>query len=394
MTDLKIGLLWHSMNSDNLGVGALTVAHMALAARAAARAGRTPHFTVLGWADPKPPYFTADNLEIASFRLGDFAKARGGFVERAKGQDIILDIGAGDSFSDIYGASRILKMIAAQNLVRLAGAPLVMAPQTIGPFENPLVERLALSVLRQADLVATRDCLSTACAREMGFDDDIVEATDVALGLDYEPPTRADDGKVRVGLNVSGLLYNGGYSRDNMFDLKADYRTLIDAAVSAFASRAGVEVHLVGHVLSETQPIEDDYRACLDLAERREGVIVAPKFKTPSEAKSYIAGMDFFAGSRMHACIAAFSSGVPTLPLAYSRKFRGLFGSLGYDAVADCKTDDATAILSRLSEAFENRENLKARAIVSARRGRARLDAYEASLARLFADLPIMRAAS
>ena len=59
--------------------------------------------------------------------------------------------------------------------------------------------------------------------------------------------------------------------------------------------------------------------------------IVAPAFRTPVEAKSYIAGMDFFAGARMHACIAAVSSGVPVYPLAYSRKFNGLFvETLGY----------------------------------------------------------------
>jgi polysaccharide pyruvyl transferase WcaK-like protein len=45
--------------------------------------------------------------------------------------------------------------------------------------------------------------------------------------------------------------------------------------------------------------------------------------------------MDVFVGARMHATIAAFSSGVPTIPIAYSRKFEGLFGSLGYNHVID-----------------------------------------------------------
>ena len=53
------------------------------------------------------------------------------------------------------------------------------------------------------------------------------------------------------------------------------------------------------------------------------------------EAKNTIAQMDVFVGARMHATIAAFSSGVPTIPIAYSRKFEGLFGSLGYNHVID-----------------------------------------------------------
>lgn len=36
--------------------------------------------------------------------------------------------------------------------------------------------------------------------------------------------------------------------------------------------------------------------------------------------------------------IAAFSSGVATIPTSYSIKFEGLFGTLGYDRVIDLKT--------------------------------------------------------
>ena len=39
----------------------------------------------------------------------------------------------------------------------------------------------------------------------------------------------------------------------------------------------------------------------------------------------------------MHATIAAFSSGVPVTPYAYSRKFKGLYTTLGYDKVLEAK---------------------------------------------------------
>ena len=54
---------------------------------------------------------------------------------------------------------------------------------------------------------------------------------------------------------------------------------------------------------------EDDFAANAVLAEEFPKLVTAPRFATPSEAKSYIAGLDFFMGARMHACIAAFSSG-------------------------------------------------------------------------------------
>ena len=82
----------------------------------------------------------------------------------------------------------------------------------------------------------------------------------------------------------------------------------------------GCEVHLVSHVQSEIQEVEDDRRVASRLANDFPGVIASPLFNSPSEAKSYIAGMDYFVGARMHACMAAFSSGVPVTPMAYSRQ--------------------------------------------------------------------------
>lgn len=380
MSPLKIGLLWHSANSDNLGVGALTLGHIALIERAAAAAGHAVQFEILQWADPRPVYVTGKAIAMRPLRLADFARPRAGFVGMVRGLDLVLDIGGGDSFSDIYGPARIAKMIAAQNLVRLAGVPLIMSPQTIGPFKSPLIRRAALSVLRSADLVATRDRPSIDCMRDMGFDGDIIRASDVALALPYETPAPRDGGKIRVGVNVSGLLMNGGHSQDNQFSLSCDYRAVTRRLAAHFAGMPDVELHLVGHVISDTQETEDDWRACEALARQDPGAIVAPKFSDPIAAKTYIAGMDFFIGARMHACIAALSSGTPVAPLAYSRKFAGLFGGIGYHASADCRALSSDAVFEAVIDAFAQRQRLGEAARAATAKGLALLGDYEHAL--------------
>jgi polysaccharide pyruvyl transferase WcaK-like protein len=78
------------------------------------------------------------------------------------------------------------------------------------------------------------------------------------------------------------------------------------------------------------------------------------------DAKGYISGMDFFIGSRMHSTIAAYSSGVPVVPLAYSRKFIGLFkDSLGYPYVGDMTKDNDDEIVRLVAHCFEDRHCLK-----------------------------------
>jgi polysaccharide pyruvyl transferase WcaK-like protein len=380
--ELRIGLLWHSPNSDNLGVGALTVAHLAILDEAARRAGVTPRFVILGWDDPRPPYLHRDDVEIVGLRLRHFASpGPGGLFAQLRRCDVVADIGAGDSFADIYGTKRLLTMLAPKALTVAAGRPLVLAPQTIGPFEGGRARRAALAAIRRAEIVATRDDLSTEFLRGLGFAGEIVAASDVALRLPYAPPPPRADNPVRIGLNVSGLLFNGGYSRSNQFGMRAPYDALVRALLGRLTARSDVEVHLVAHVISDWIEVEDDHRVNLRLAEEFPGMVVAPRFADPGAAKSYIAGMDFFAGARMHACIAAFSSGVPVLPMAYSRKFAGLFGALGYDTLVDCRTDGAEEILDSFDRAFEGRAALKETLDRSLARGLERLGRYEDAIA-------------
>ncbi|MFV2038145.1 MAG: polysaccharide pyruvyl transferase family protein, partial [Paracoccaceae bacterium] len=139
---------------------------------------------------------------------------------------------------------------------------------------------------------------------------------------------------------------------------------------------------LVGHVQSANQPIEDDQRVSATLAGEFDHVVLAPVFASPGAAKSYIAGMDFFIGARMHACIAAFSSGVPVVAMAYSRKFAGVFETLGYAHVADCKSDDSAAIMVRIRAGFERRAALAGEVGKAMKQVDARLDQYQALAAR------------
>ena len=193
---------------------------------------------------------------------------------------------------------------------------------------------------------------------------------------------------MKVGLNVSGLLMNGGYTGRNEFGLQTDYPALVRDIIRHFlAHPAGCELHLVPHVIVRggSMALEDDLRASTALQAEFPALRLAPDFASPSAAKSYIAGLDFFMGARMHACIAAFSSGVPVVPMAYSRKFAGLFGSLGYDHTVDCQSETNAAILEKIAAAFEDRMTLAAEAASAARRGQAKLMTYQDALKQILA---------
>lgn len=384
MKTLRIGLLWHSAAAGNLGVGALSVGNIALARAAAERAGRRPEFTLFGGREPATPYITGLDIDLRTID-GRYMASPAGYVADVRTQDIMLDIGAGDSFADIYRDKRFAYMMVTKAVPILAGKPLVLSPQTIGPFTRQPHTRMAAWVCRRAAMVFARDPLSLTVAKQLAPGADVRQGIDVAFALLYDRPVRSPGGPVRVGINVSGLLMSGGYSSNNDYGLGFDYPALTRALIAAFLAMPDVEVSLIAHVNAPGMPRDDDGAAIDRLARAFPRAHRTPDFASPSTAKSFIAGLDFMIGARMHATIAAYSAGVPVIPISYSRKFEGLYGGLRYPWVVNAKGMDTKAAIAFVLDAFDKRSTVAA----DIARGRPVIDAgledYTAALATLFA---------
>lgn len=381
---VTVGLLRHSCNSANLGVGALTISNIVLIEKVAKRLSISVHFKVFQWDDPEKDYIIQENVEIIRLRARHVL-LHPVFMKHICKCNFVLDISAGDSFSDIYGSKRFVLDACSKLSTLVALRKLVLSPQTIGPFKKSWTKFVASILMKGCGTVLTRDNLSTQYVKQFDLGDKLVETTDVAFILPYDPPTRdKEDGVIRIGINVSGLLFNGGYTNRNMFSLKTDYPEMIRSLIRGFQESDNNQIHLVAHVVPQNISIENDLLVAAKLSEEFPGVIVAPQFENPSKAKSYIAGMDFFCGSRMHACIAAFSSGVPVLPLAYSRKFAGVFGSIGYLWGADLKTMSTDEVVCTTLSAFNRRNELLADVEKAMAIATTKLSEYDVVLEKLF----------
>lgn len=297
---------------------------------------------------------------IKSLFKGEFTKA----VHIFKTADYILDIGQGDSFADIYGQDRFDLINRIHKVAQSYGKLYCLLPQTIGPFKNNDIQKAANQSIQNSYLVMARDAQSLNYVLEnIPSQKNVDEYIDVAFFMPYKKK-QFDSQFTHVGLNVSALLWNGGYNRNNQFGLSDDYQELVYKIIDYFLTLPNTKVHLIPHVVLGERDIENDYEVSFEIYEKynHPNLILSEFFLGPIEAKNYIAGMDFFMGARMHSTIAAFSTGVPVVPMAYSRKFNGLFvDTLNYHYMADMKKDNNSAILSLISEAFYNRKILKSK---------------------------------
>ena len=392
---MKFGLLWHSFSSGNLGVGALSISNMLLIDEAARKCGVTPEFLIIGSSGPcsYPPSTSEFNYQVLEFSEKTLLKNPLKLYQAIGSCDAVFDIGEGDSFSDIYGGKRLVKQLLGKGMALTGHVPLILSPQTIGPFKSSIGAKASQQLMARSSMVFARDHQSFQVLEGFGTPNRD-EVIDVAFRLPFERPERpAGRTQLAVGLNVSALLHHGGYAGNaNQFGLKTDYRELNDRLITTLLER-GHEVHLVPHVIPRGFAHEDDYEVCRELHERFPLTILAPRFAGPIEAKSYISGMDFFTGARMHATIGAFSAGVPVVPLAYSRKFAGLFNSLEYPRVVDLTTADTTTALEQVLSCLDQREQLKAEVQASQAIIQRKLAAYSASLEVLIGGLMHKRSA-
>lgn len=268
----------------------------------------------------------------------------------------VFDYTAGDSFTDMYGKDRFYSRTRCKLAVIEQGIPLILGSQTIGPFSDEKVKKMAIDVINRSAEVYVRDKMSYEYTRQLSGRTPKI-TSDIAFALPYREPPRTDI--VKIGFNPSGLLWSGGYTQDNQFGLTVDYQQYCRTIINILIQRK-YEVHLIPHAFTDDKNSKDnDYIAVNVLHKEFPETIVCDGLRTPMEIKSYIAGMNAFIGARMHATIAAFSAGVPVIPFSYSRKFEGLFDSLDYPYVIHGKEYTTDIACKKTLNYIENRQQLQ-----------------------------------
>lgn len=296
------------------------------------------------------------------------------WIQAVSSAEVVGDVRGGDSFSDIYGMGRFLLGFFMAWSVILVRGEMVQFPQTYGPFKSPLARWLARFLLVRSSAVIARDKRSQRVAQDLlGEMAQVRLSPDVAFSLAVTRPDKialepvlasSDIGSV-VGLNVNGLMYHGGYTRDNMFGLKLDYAAFLTELVIALLKEHDGELWLVPHTFAPAGDVESDQDASRLLREslppslRSRVRIVAAEYDQ-HEIKGVIGCCDFFIGSRMHACIAALSQGIPCVGVAYSMKFEGVFESVGMGGwVVDGRSVDNAQATARIVELYRQRNNVR-----------------------------------
>lgn len=307
------------------------------------------------------------------------------WIKAVSEADLVGDIRGGDSFSDIYGLGNFLiASLPILTVIWIRGS-IVLFPQTYGPYKHALARQVARYILRKASIILSRDQEGIAAVNTLiGSTDRIQFCPDVAFALDaycpdnpeIDPPMPSLRPALLVGINVNGLMFYGGYTRQNMFGLKLDYPAFLHQLVTTVLMDEATHVLLIPHTFARSGDPESDPQASYEVMEmvpeaQRHRIHLVTPWYDQHQLKGLIGRCDFFIGSRMHSCIAALSQGIPTVGVAYSKKFKGVFDSVGAgDWVVDGRQADTLSAVSFVVDLIGHQ--LETRAILSHRVSQAR----------------------
>lgn len=288
------------------------------------------------------------------------------FRKVLRNTELVAAINGGDGFSDIYNTPSFLGRLRESLIAIRAHIPVIILPQTLGPFEHKDNYDKAKFILTNASKVYVRDDKFIPELDKMGVKYELTK--DLSAFMQPEP-WDIDIKPNSIGINVSGLCYSNMFrTLSGQFE---QYPELIDRLIRHFQQK-GKTIYLIPHSYRYGNPEEnnDDMIACklaYDRLTDKTNVIFVDKDLISPQVKYVISKMSFFIGTRMHANFAAIYTGVPLFGLAYSYKFAGAFNANGLDGekqtamVNNITTDDIDVVIHKVDEFYNsiiNRDTL------------------------------------
>jgi colanic acid/amylovoran biosynthesis protein len=297
----------------------------------------------------------------AAFLLGRGARRVPKFILKPREWQLLLEYAEADLVVSKGGTYLVEIYDLAPHLFdfrlcMLLRRPLVLAAQSLGPFNDPRTQRALSKVFRRA-LVFVRDEKSLEHIQRLGVNSGTVRiSADCAFALaDPDVLTAARVRPLRKPLSVAVSVrewrhFQATDPASGMERYANSLRALVghlvrhhDSRVTFLSTCQGLSDYwtddsVVARQIVETLPQDVEH-----------AVVVDHHYHTPAELLEELANFDLAVSTRMHFAILALAAGVPVLPIAYEFKTIELFRRLGMATeVLDIETIEPEEAVSAL----------------------------------------------
>lgn len=287
------------------------------------------------------------------------------YIKEVKSSDIIVDL-VGICFSDNLNPQKFgyLRMIiSAVYQFRLLAIAKIFRRKTVkntcsfGPMKSKLNQKSAAFACKYLfDVVSAREMKSRdALIYEAKVKKEIILSPDIANMMTFSSNNIFDNKK--IGISTSHQIIR-------QWKGEIGYIECILNLCRHISKTYGIQIILIPN---EVQPLQDmnDITVSRKIQEelKKEDIhvsIVDSAHMSSREIKDIIASCEVIIASRYHSCVAALSSGVPTLVIGWHYKYEELLRWYGQDkwglSTDEC---DSEKLISIFDSFWEKREESK-----------------------------------
>lgn len=254
-------------------------------------------------------YELTGNVSLYRYRLP---------VGYPEGWDLLLEVG-GDTFE----GNPLFLFHHDQWLRRRKGFKVGLWGLNLGPYNDKVISKNSLTRgFAQFPLITVRDDFSKKYLADLGVTENVFRMADPAFAMEPEPwdlQSCIPIGRLgRIGVNLSPLI--AGFLDKGVPEMITLGTEAIESLISI-----GFGVLLIPHCVPPGCPPNDDDTMVLDpiyrnLKSYQPHITILPEGLSAPQVKYAISHCKIAIVARMHAGIAAWSSGVPVLSLSYSQK--------------------------------------------------------------------------
>lgn len=281
--------------------------------------------------------------------------------------DVLVDL-SGISFTDARSLSGLVINSLWLMPAIATGIPLVKASQAMGPFNKLYVNLASRFFLPRAAVLVARGEKSARYLREFLPGRVIHELPDVAFALIPAPDEQVDRILSDNGLEAGKpyCVVGPSLAVDIMVAAsgsKRSYAEMMARVVDNLVELSGLPVILVPHERSHHGGSVDDLSVCRKVFEHvnhPETVKILTADYSAAVLKAIIARGEVAVGSRFHFLVAAMSSNVPGLAIAWSHKYYEMMKMVGMEEYVINHLDaDDERLKNKVKQLWEERATLR-----------------------------------
>lgn len=257
-------------------------------------------------------------------------KPKNNFLATLNKCDLVIDI-SGDVFSDIYPIG-VFYVGWRQFISIFLRKPLIIFPQTLGPFKKIWSNLIARITLNYASVIFVREKFSLKYIKRIVKNPMKIKfSIDCAFFLKKSYETTKYDrffnskktDSLTIGICPSQFIVNAYSNR---------YIKVLEDFSNHVIRNKKSKIILISHVIDTVKFVTDDRRVSAKIfknIEDKEKCLFIKEDQNADVLKRIISKCDIFIGSRMHSNIASISTNVPTIALSYSHKYLGIMSLYG-----------------------------------------------------------------